>query len=103
MQWCGYRLGSGGNSGFQAVNLAAIAGAKRIVLTGFDMNRDNGVHWHGAHEGLNNPDAKMLRRCANLLDHAAHGLRERGVEVLNASRETALTAYCRVRLEDVLK
>src|SRR3954470_8816460 len=30
------KLGSGGNSGFQALNLAVQFGAKRIVLVGFD-------------------------------------------------------------------
>src|SRR5262245_50094745 len=43
-------VGSGGNSGFQAVNLAAQFGATAIALIGFDYcvnGRDH--HWHGPH------------------------------------------------------
>lgn len=103
MRFCGYRLGSGGNSGFQAVNLAAVAGARRIVLTGFDMSLNGGSHWHGDHNDLlGNPDAKMLANCAKILDRAATILKGRGIEVVNASRETALTAYRRVSIGDAL-
>ncbi|MBC7282566.1 hypothetical protein [Hoeflea sp.] len=104
MRFCGYRLGSGGNSGFQAVNLAAVAGANRIVLTGFDMSVDNGTHWHGDHNGLlGNPDGKMLRNCGKILDRASETLAGRGIEVLNASRQTALTAYRRVSMGEALE
>jgi hypothetical protein len=49
-------IGWGGNSGFQALNLAVQFGAARIVLVGFDMTRLNGIHWHGPHPSrLNNP------------------------------------------------
>lgn len=104
MRFCGHRLGSGGNSGFQAVNLAAVSGARRIVLTGFDMSLANGTHWHGDHNGLlGNPGAKMLRTCAEILDRAANTLSGRGIEVLNASRESALTAYRRVTMKEALR
>ncbi len=102
MQWDGERLGAGGNSGFQVVNLAAICGARRIVLTGFDMALDEGVHWHGRHDRLNNPDARMLRNCARLLDAAIVELVARGVEAVNASRRTALKAWPRMSIEEAL-
>lgn len=105
MRWAG-PLGAGGNSGFQAINLAARCGATRIVLTGFDMGR--GVagesHWHGDHvaPGLTNPEAAMLRNSARLLDAAAPDLAARGVTVINASRASALTAYPRTTIEEAL-
>jgi hypothetical protein len=40
-------IGSGGNSGFQALNIAAQFGATRILLIGFDMHAAKGAHWYG--------------------------------------------------------
>lgn len=102
MRWDGRSLGAGGNSGFQAVNLAAAQGARRIVLTGFDMGGRG--HWHGLHAGpeLTNPDRRMLAGCAKLLDLACPGLEARGVEVVNASRVSALSAYRRVTMKEAL-
>lgn len=98
----GKRLGAGGNSGFQALNLAAAAGATKIVLTGYDMSIDNGVHWHGEHEGMTNPSARMLKGCAGILDEVAHVFSSRGIDVVNASKETALLAYRRMTLDEAL-
>lgn len=87
-------LGSGGNSGFQAVNLAAQAGAARIVLVGFDYSLARGVHWHGRHPpGLNNPSAVNCDRWRADMDGAAPLLAGLGVDVLNASPHSSLTAF----------
>jgi len=87
-------IGSGGNSGFQAVNLAAQAGASRIVLVGFDYSLARGVHWHGAHPpGMNNPSARNCERWRADMDGAAPLLAGLGVDVLNASPHSSLTAF----------
>jgi len=87
-------IGSGGNSGFQAVNLAAQAGAARIVLVGFDYSLERGVHWHGPHPtGMNNPSARNCERWRADLDAAAPLLAGLGIEVLNASPYSTLTAF----------
>lgn len=97
--WIGY----GGNSGFQALNLALQFGAMRLVLVGFDLTLAAGVHWHGKHEGgLNNPSAESLARWARTLDRQAPMLEALGIEVLNASPASALTAFPKVPLEDAL-
>lgn len=102
--WCGRRLGAGANSGFQALNLAAVAGARRIVLLGMDMHRTGGKsHWHGDHTGeMTNPSDRMLRGCQQIMDRVAPELAARGIEVLNATRITALRAYRRVSLQEAL-
>lgn len=96
-------LGAGGNSGFQAVNLAAVAGAKTIVLTGFDMQWTGGKkHHHADHAGeLTNPEQRMLENCRKILDGCAAELAGRGINVVNCSRETALSNYPRVDIRDV--
>ncbi|HEU4985065.1 MAG TPA: hypothetical protein VFT58_05445 [Nitrososphaera sp.] len=90
-------VGWGGNSGFHALNLAVQFGAKRVVLVGYDMHLDKGLHWHGRHgSGLCNPTRGNVARWRRVVDEAAPLLHEIGVEVLNASPTSALTAYRKV-------
>lgn len=99
------RINTGGNSGFQALNIAINAGASRVVLLGFDMQPGpNGEpHWHGSHEkGLNNPGQVQFAHWRQAFNSAARQLRNMAVEVINCSRRTALEAFPRGRLEDVL-
>lgn len=101
-------LGWGGNGGFHALNLAVQFGARRIILVGYDLHIPGGrrdqVHWHGAHgRGLNNPAPSILAKWRATFDAAAPRLKALGVEVLNASPASALTAYPKVSLEEALK
>jgi hypothetical protein len=93
----------GGNSGYQAVNMAYLFGARRIILLGYDMQRTGGrSHWHGDHpKGLRNtsPFASWIARFKVL----AKDLREAGVEAVNATRETALLGFERVDLREALR
>lgn len=94
------RLGAGGNSGFQAVNLAVQFGATAILLIGFDMR---GSHWHGRHpQPLRNPDESSFPRWRKVLDGAAGKLRSLGVDVVNASPVSALNAYPKMTTERAL-
>lgn len=83
-----------GNSGYQAVNLAYLLGAKRIVMLGFDMmDRGGEHHFHGNHRGatLTNPNARLYRRWIDGFEKMHRLLKEEGVELINCSRRTALT------------
>lgn len=92
--------GSGGNSGFQALNLAAKARPRLIILLGYDMGYVERSHWHPDHgAGLSNPPRNFLAGCAKILDRAALQLQSAGIRVVNASRETALTRFPRVSLD----
>jgi len=88
------KVGYGGNSGFQALNLAVQFGCRTIILVGYDMHDRAGIHWHGRHEGgLRNPTKTSLARWRGVLDSQAEPLRQMGVRVINASTISALTAY----------
>ncbi len=98
------RLHFGGNSGYQAVNLAFLFGAARIILLGFDMQRTDGkVHFFGIHpyhRSLSDgPTDSLLADWAKKFERLALDLAEEGVEVINASRATALTCFERKELE----
>lgn len=99
------QLGSGGNSGFQAVNLAVQFGAKRILLIGFDMHDRSGAHWYGRNNWPqgNNPTEDNFRRWRRAFDLAAPKLKERGVEVINASNGTALNCFERKTIEQTFE
>jgi hypothetical protein len=103
------------NSGACAIGLAIAGKAKHIILLGADCQRTGGkTHWHGDHPkvmrskrarkswpmGMSNADS--MNRWPAQYQSAAMQADIHGVEVINASRETALTCFKRARLEDVL-
>lgn len=93
-------IGGGGMSGFQALTLAARWQAKRIVLVGFDLL---GAHWHGDHAPpLRNPSVTVMARCLKALTNAAPVLAAHGIEVINASDQSALRCWPVMSLADAL-
>lgn len=98
-------IGSGGNSGFQALNLAAQFGAARIILLGFDMGGGGeNLHWYGRNNWMqaNNPTEENFYRWRRHLDESAPILKERGIDVINATRSTSLTCFRRLPIEEAL-
>ena len=93
----------GGNSGYQAINLAYLMGASTVTLLGYDMGNTNGLsHWHGDHPGhlkKQLPINLWLSKFPALADD----LKAEGVRVINASRVTALECFDRLPLELALQ
>jgi hypothetical protein len=90
-----------GNSGAGCVAFAAALGAKRIILLGYDCQKTHGLtHWHGSHpRGLGDAGSmpKWPAQFKRLADRwGAHA------EIINCSRQTALTVFPRGDLEDQL-
>jgi hypothetical protein len=92
-----------GNSGAQAMNLAVMFGAKRLILVGFDMKRIDGkAHYFGEHPpGLNRGDG-WTNFVAQMGPMAAE-LYEAGVKVINTSPDTALPYFDKGNLPQALK
>lgn len=95
-------LRTGQNSGYQAINLAVLYGAARILLLGYDMQPDGGRHhWFGAHPyAASAPPYDYFLR---FFDTIVEPLKAAGVEVLNCTRRTALTVFPQVALEHALE
>lgn len=91
----------GGNSGAAAILLAKHHGARRIILLGYDCKpAANGMrHWHGKHRGRLT-DAGSLDKFPAQFQRLTPRLA--GVEVLNATRDTALNCFQKVTLESAL-
>lgn len=81
---------TGGNSGYQAINLAYHLGAQRIILIGFDMHWHSGkAHWFGDHpKGLNNVEPNRYVEAFRTIKPEDYGL-----EIINCSRVTLLDAF----------
>lgn len=94
-------VSSGWNSAFQALNLAVLQGASRILLLGLDLRDDHGAHFFGDHPpGLQkrSPYATFIKAFMS----AAPVLAEMGVEVINCSQTSALHCYPKMSVEDAI-
>jgi len=81
------------NTGQGAINLAFLFGAKRILLLGFDMKVIAGQpNWHTRHQKPSKPE-RMKNVFAPAIGRAAEILKTKGVEVLNCTRDSALTCF----------
>jgi hypothetical protein len=100
-------LQAGWNSGLSAINLAAILGADEIILLGYDHRApDPGQpeHFFGDHPSeIRELRTDKYQHFHKLADWTAQNrLTPAGVDVINCSRQTALTCFRRANLEDVL-
>lgn len=93
----GLCIGSTGNSGYQAINLAVHFGARRILLLGYDMR---GKHFFGNHPDGSGPNFETVVPAFKSLVVPLASL---GVTVLNCTPKSALTCFPRAVLRDVLE
>lgn len=97
-------IATGGNSGFQAVNLAAVhphlPPPDRIILLGYDMkvSDDGRRHWFGDHPGAMNRPSNYQKFRDNFRKAVPHMT----IPVLNCTVDTALDCFPRHNLRDVL-
>ena len=109
--WCLHNIGqsglygepwgvmTGGNSGYQCINLAVHLGVKRILLLGYDMKPG---HWFGDHPKPTSPSVyagTMLPKFPTLIEP----LERRGVEVINCTPGSALDVFPRSSLDACLQ
>lgn len=90
----------GGNTGAGAISLAQYFGAERVILLGYDCQLTDGkTHHHGDHpSGLGN--AGSLKKWPAQFKKMAEYLSD--IEVINATRQTALDCWPRMDLEQAL-
>lgn len=97
------RVNVNGNSGAACINLAALFGAKRILLLGMDMKHGpkGERHWHPEH-----PKPCGQQSCFDdwlyKFDALARGCERKGIEVVNCTPGSALRAFPMMSLEEAL-
>lgn len=97
-------LVTGWHSGFQALNLAILAGAETVILCGYDGREPSMEHAAhglcGEHPRPTPPQVYELYRKA--YSAAEHLIEQAGVRVLNASPGSAINSFPHVTLADAL-
>lgn len=92
-------LVTGGNSGYQSINLAWLAGADPILLLGYNMSFPQGrSHWHGGHPAKF--DEQSYFEYAKKFASIPADLN--GVRVINCTPGSKLEAFPRGELESIL-
>jgi hypothetical protein len=88
-------VGSGRNSGFQALNLAVQFGMRRGLLIGYDATDRSGVHYYGRNNWsmANNPTQDGFAKWQAAFHIAAVELKALGIEVWNAGQYSAIKSF----------
>jgi len=92
----------GQNSGAGAIAVAHRFGARCVILLGYDCQYTGGRrHWHGDHPvGGGSGNAGSVAKWPAQFRDLARCVP--GTQIINCSRETALTVFPLAKLEDVL-
>jgi len=94
---------TGANSGYQAIHLAIQSEAAKVLVLGVDMTLRHGIHWHGPHtSGLSNPSERFFQRCLPMFAALGEVATLKGVDVVNCSPTSLVTAFRRSTLEKEL-
>lgn len=94
----------GNNSGYQAIQLAYLFGAKRIILLGYDMQVVNGkTHWHNDNPIPANAFQQEIEKSfLPFYGLLADKLQEKGIQVINATPDSALEVFPKMSLKDAI-
>jgi hypothetical protein len=85
-------LNTGSNSGYQCINIAYLAGARRVLLLGYEMRFPGGKsHWHGGHP-IKVPETHYTAY-ARKFETMLPQLKRRGVEVINCTPDSAIKCF----------
>ena len=98
-------LAHGQNGGYQAINLAVLLGASRIILLGYDLQLGphGQEHWFGQHpRGIRRDLPGAMPTWPAHFATLVEPLQQAGVAIINATRQTVLTCFPRESLEAVL-
>jgi hypothetical protein len=97
------KVALGGNSGYQAANLAVLTGVATVILLGYDAREPaHGAqeHWFGAHP-RRTPTA-VYAKYREAFARSVKAFKEAGVRVINATPGSAIDAFERMALTDAL-
>lgn len=97
-------LVTGSNSGFQALNLAVLAGAATVILLGYDGREPEPgqpSHWFGDHP--RREPVAVFAKYRESFTSSAKALAAAGVRVINCSPGSAVEAFEKMELDDALR
>lgn len=97
-------LRTGRNSGYAAINLAVHLGARRIVLLGYDLQEgpSGEQRWFGSHPWGTRSWGELGAYLREIFATLVEPARTRGIEIINATRRSALSCFPAMSIEDAL-
>lgn len=97
-------LVTGRHGGFQALNLAILAGAARVLLLGYDARRGESgePHWHGDHP-IPSPCENAYPAFRQAFIDAQDEIAATGAHVVNCSMVSRIDTFPKVPLERALE
>lgn len=96
-------MAAGATSGTRAIYLAERLGANPVLLVGFEMHCDNGIHWHPPHNGrLRNPGENEMAVWREDIERLAPIFAGRGMRIINCTPTSALKCFPYVPLAEAL-
>jgi hypothetical protein len=97
-------LVTGGNSGWQAINVAVLAGARTVILLGYDAREPvawQKTHWFGEHPKV--APVAVFAEYRKSMRAGAAAVKAAGVRVVNCSPGSAIEAFERMDLAQALR
>lgn len=101
-----------GNSGAAAISIAANAGAKRIILLGFDMKLDDNKnqHWHDCYGKIAARKTRDPRKPTHFpfdrhlrgFDQIVKDAKRREIEIINCSPDSAIREFRKCSLQELI-
>jgi hypothetical protein len=92
------RLNYGGHGGFQALHLALIWGAKKVLLLGYDCKGSKSHrHWFGNHPGKLDKESQYSSWVKTY-----NSAKKPDTPIINVTRDTAITCFPRMTIEEAL-
>lgn len=89
------------NSGAAAISVAANAGAKRIILVGFDMHSvPSHSHWHNEY---GHPKRPPFKTHLGGFKQISIDAKRRGIEIINACPDSAIPHFPKCNVSDIIK
>ncbi len=92
-------LASGGNSGFQTLNLAALHGYKKIVLLGYDYGFTAQKHFY---DGTSLKRESRYSNYKEWLNHMRKAANLMNVEVVNCTRKSTIDCFPSMSIQDAI-
>lgn len=91
------------NSGAAAISIAALSGAKRIILVGFDMTlgEHEEQHWHSFYEQAKATEALFIKHLRGFAAIKADA-EKRGIEIINTSPISTITEFKKQDINELL-
>lgn len=93
-------LMTGSNSGYQAINIATLSGAKRVLMLGYDCKQVKGKkHFFGDHpDGTEPPYSAIRRRYDTMIPFA----KKIGCEIVNCTPDSWIECFTSMTLTEAL-